>query len=1607
MPPKKTKKTTPESSGSKTKKRTTRKKLVIQNVLEKVILSRSPVKVDVNTPNPLTEAILGSEKPVENPVEVEEKKRRAPNLMRWNEKTGKYEKLKKTARFKILGCDYNYEPTEEDAPRVQELNRLKIDDLKKILEDLREGSTEGGLTAGARRHNEFVNLIICIENAKRRDKLQRLTQLPEPEVIQPPAPEPPQISATVEPTQISATVEPTEISAEEGATETPAPEPPQISAEEEATETPAPEPPQMSAEEGATETPAPEPEEPYTQEPPTPKSRESISTEDKTDENQDIPETGSLQYNLFLKEQEKKEFEDSKKNPDANTFLYPSINDPNFNVKIANRKEFNDTQYDGTIYDVKKQSDILCNSDFELLPHQLFVKNFLSFQTPYNALLLYHGLGSGKTSSAIGVAEEMRTYMRQVGFHQKIMVVASPNVQKNFELQLFDERKLRLEDGIWRINTPMGNDLLNEINPTQLKGLPKDKVITQIKRLINQYYTFMGYRELSNFIHKKITIEDETKYSRSQIEKIKSQKIKALFNNRLVIIDEVHNIRISDDNRERKKTAALLMEVVKHAENMRLLLLSATPMFNSYTEIIWLVNLMNALDKRSLIKENEVFDKEGNFLPERTLPNGIRLEGGKELLQRKLTGYISYVRGENPFTFPYRVYPTLFSPENTFVNKDITYPTMQMNRKPIETSLKHVPVYLTKMGEYQQRGYDYIMNNMRTKAFKTTNLYGEERVMPSFENMESFGYIHLQQPLESLNIVYPSVELDNALSSMITEEATPESAEEASPESAEEASPESAEEASPESTEEASPESAEEASPESTEEASPESAEEASPESAEEASPESAEEASPESAEEASPESAEEASPESSTSAPEYDTEAAETIIKNMVGKTGLSNIVTYKSQNSPYPIRYDFEYKPSILQKYGSIFKQENIHKYSCKIHKICESIRKSKGIVLVYSEYIDGGIVPIALALEEMGFARYGSAKYTKSLFKKPPAKPIDSLTMMEYGDNKESKQAKYVMITGDKSFSPNNLEDIKYVTNPENKNGENVKVILISKAGAEGLDFKNIRQVHILEPWYNMNRMEQIIGRGVRNLSHCQLPFEQRNVEIYLHCSLPQNDEETADLYIYRFAEKKALQIGKVTRLLKETATDCILNIGQTNFTPEKMAELVENQQIQIQLSSTDEPTPFKIGDKPFTEICDYMDNCSFKCSPEPQADAEIIYDTYNSDFVKINYSMIVKRIRQIFKEQPVIHKTQLVNSINVLKKFPIEHIDYVLSNFVENKHEPIYDKYGRAGYLVNREQYYAFQPIEITDEEASYYERAAPIEYKHESLNMDVPEKQQQDIKNTILPKNESTSTEYQMVIENVKINLYNAVNKGKLETKEKDWFKHMGNVINVIQENHNIPLQTIIKYVIWHNLDILPANVKLTLIKHLYGEEQNSPKNEFETHIQKYFDDKIMTNGSSKAIVLSNATQTNFLLYIQSSVDKTEWNEAQDTDYTDFKEQLRNQYIVLPQRLNETVGFMHPFETDNIVFKTKLLGEGGNNKGVTCWKVGKSKSIHKLNSILGKTMYDTSNTKYILADGVCIIMEIIMRYMTENNESTNGKVFFMDLEKTLVNRLINL
>ena len=452
----------------------------------------------------------------------------------------------------------------------------------------------------------------------------------------------------------------------------------------------------------------------------------------------------SKSCNQFLLKKELMESKYLEKHPEENNYLYPSLDDPNFIVKIAEKKEFNDTKYDGIIHDdIKAYADSISKQEFELAPHQAFVRNFLSSQTPYNSLLLYHQLGSGKTCSAIGVCEEMRDYSKQVGITKRIIIVASKNVQDNFRLQLFDERKLKNTDGIWNIKGCVGNKLLKEINPSGFVGLSREKIISQIKSLINNSYLFLGYGQFANYIIKTASIDSGSYKNDNDKRRAVIRKLKSEFDGRLIVIDEVHNIRMTEDN-ENKHVAMNLELLVKSADNLRLLLLSATPMYNSYKEIVWLINLMNINDRRGKVIESNIFDKNGNIKEE-----------GREILIRKATGYISFVRGENPYSFPYRVYPNQFAVGHTF--KDIPYPTLQMNGKQINSDdkLKFLDLYLLKIGQVQKIGYEYIINNLKTKVTNITTKKGTTRIMPAFEELENFGYTLLQIPLEALIIVYP------------------------------------------------------------------------------------------------------------------------------------------------------------------------------------------------------------------------------------------------------------------------------------------------------------------------------------------------------------------------------------------------------------------------------------------------------------------------------------------------------------------------------------------------------------------------------------------------------------------------------------------------------------------------------------------------------------------------------------------------------------------------------------------------------------------------------------------------------------------------------------
>lgn len=1227
--------------------------------------------------------------------------------------------------------------------------------------------------------------------------------------------------------------------------------------------------------------------------------------------------------NEFIRKKEQLEFAEEKNDDKDYSFLYPTLNDPDFSKKIAEHQEFYDTQYDGEIHDIKAYAQKMCDEPFELMPHQLFVKNFLSFQTPYNSLLLYHGLGSGKTCSSIGIAEEMRQYMKQVGIKQRIIVVAAPNVQANYRLQLFDERRLKEEDGIWNIKSCVGNVFLREINPTSIQGLSRDRVISQVKNIINQYYVFMGYVELANYIRKK-TVVQTAGFTDEETKKMEIQNIRKFFNNRLIIIDEVHNIRLADDNTD-DKTGKLLMKLARFSNNMRLLLLSATPLYNSHTEIIWLTNLMNLNDKRGLINQNEVFNQDGTFKEEKKDQDGTVIEeGGYELLSRKITGYVSYIRGENPYVFPYRIYPDIFaidktfstksdSPVDTIVNlgqtitgnapaKQITLPTVQLNGKTIDTPLKYLPLYVNGIGEYQEKAYNLLIAQMKK------DMNADAKI--DFDELDKFGFRRLQNPLEALNIVYPSAQLDEFIKN------------------------------------------------------------------------------------------------------PQLQKDSLETN-PMMVGKNGMRVTMNYIDDTAKkIPRKYNFSYKPEIEKKYGKIFSEEVIEKYSAKIYSIIQTIKKSKGIVLIYSQYIDGGVVPMALALEELGFKRYGSSEHTTSLFE-TPREQIDANTMKPKSEVKEGfKPAQYVMITGDKAFSPNNADDIKTVTNENNKNGEIVKVVLISRAGSEGLDFKCIRQVHILEPWYNLNRIEQIIGRGVRQKSHCLLPFEERNVEIYMHGTrLKDEKQEAVDVYVYRLARNKAEKIGRVTRLLKESAVDCLLNIGQTNFTIDKLASISANKNVKLNLS-TNKTIDYKIGDKPFTDICDYMEDCSFKCNKRHdslKADKPK-QELYSENYLQSNNQHIMKRIRELYRDERngkhFFNLTEIIESINITKQYPISQIYSALTIFINNQNEYLIDKYGRRGNLINKGDIYAFQPVEINDENITIFERKVPIDFKRTKVTMEIPKEfsQQDEV--------QEEEIDYETILRKIRKNVETASTEHQITQGDQNWYKHASLVSNHLQLIHGISFEKYIDYIIYHNVDMLMPNEKLKLISYTYSQIRNENEiADIEKVIKRYLDSEIITYRNKSGILLVN--QKDWELYIQSRDDPSKWELAQPEDVRNFEvsNTLSEQFKKDVSSYSDIIGFIDMFRNNKeMVFRIKDLSQMQNNTGtrINGQTPGKGDIIKRLNSIVydGESMedpmYSLQKSKEIMQQGLCVIVELLLRYRTESKYK--NKTWYLSPNEAMYNKI---
>jgi superfamily II DNA or RNA helicase len=359
-------------------------------------------------------------------------------------------------------------------------------------------------------------------------------------------------------------------------------------------------------------------------------------------------------------------------------------------------------------------------------------------------------------------------------------------------------------------------------------------------------------------------------------------------------------------------------------------------------------------------------------------------------------------------------------------------------------------------------------------------------------------------------------------------------------------------------------------------------------------------------------------------------------------------------------------------------------------------------------------------------------------------------------------------------------------------DNSDGKYIKFVLGSKVMNEGISLKNIKEVHILDVYFNLGRVDQVIGRGIRQCSHYSMLSETNfypEVKVYkyvvslrpeLNSQSNQITRLSSEENMYRKAELKYTLIKKVERALKTVAIDCPLNMNGNIFKEEIKANKHCNEK-----------------DKPKCPIeCD-NDKCDYVCDnsklnydyydPDRQIykmidKDKLDYSTFNSDLLRNEIDYIKNKIKElyIFKyeytlDHIIFNLKKIYEAEN--KDHPDEFFIYkaldelipITENDFNTFTDIIIDKYNKQGYLIYIGNYYIFQPFD-KNRNISMYERT----------NIDIPQTNKLSLFNYI--KNNSEFSKLQNIIdqeENINTNTYYDFESTKEYYDDRNEFEYVG------------------------------------------------------------------------------------------------------------------------------------------------------------------------------------------------------------------------------------
>jgi hypothetical protein len=756
------------------------------------------------------------------------------------------------------------------------------------------------------------------------------------------------------------------------------------------------------------------------------------------------------------------------------------------------------------------------SGEFSTLSHQKLVRDYLNLYTPYRGLLLYHGLGSGKTCTSIAIAEGFKS-------KKKIIIMTPASLRRNYieELKKCGD-SIYKKNQYWQwistrenpeaietlssvlnlsveyINKKKGAWLVNTTKPSNYDTLEPSEITSlddQIDEMIQYKYKFINYNGLRRDKLRDMTNNFETN----------------IFDDSVIVIDEAHNFisrivnkiskekEVPIDNRGKKERvpyslALILYEFLLSAKNARIVLLTGTPIINYPNEIGILFNIL-----RGYIKTWEI-------------PLDIR--SGQSVSKEKLQDIFAKEKIMDYFDYSKDKVVTITRNPYGFENKYKTESGYHgVTNKPKEIKGDDGKMHLDERGtisdtDFERRVISILENNkigVNTSGIKITlqkalpdkfddfvemfiniengntknmelfkrRIIGltsyfksaQESLMPKYEKLVDFHVIKI--PMSSYQFtVYEfarAQERKQEKSSSKKKGTVDENGIYKDPTSTyrifsrlfcnfvmpkppgRPLPKEEKEEAT--QIEEIYEEVIKEGSKKDTNDL------------------------------------------EGDAWDGEIEGDEAINKLADTTYEKRIQNAIDYLKINE------------------GKILSPEGLQIYSPKYLSILENIQDENhlGLHLVYSQFRTlEGIGIFKMVLEANGFTQFkikkdSSGVWDLDISEENMGKPTFALyTGTESAEEKEIIRNIYNSNWDVKSPITSKLKEIAH----NNHMGEIIKVLMITASGSEGINLRSTRYVHIMEPYWNPARIDQVVGRARRICSHKDLPESLQTVEVFMY-------------------------------------------------------------------------------------------------------------------------------------------------------------------------------------------------------------------------------------------------------------------------------------------------------------------------------------------------------------------------------------------------------------------------------------------------------------------------------------------------------------------------